>query len=58
MKTFNLKSPNGKLFNINGETIYHAVNKLMAYENYKYKNYEYLKINKHGDTNLLKKISI
>lgn len=47
MKTFNLKSPNGKVFNINAETIYHAVNKLMAYENYKYQNYEYLKINKH-----------
>lgn len=46
MKTFFLKSPSGRKFNVTAETIYHAVSKLVHYEGWKYSNIDYLKINK------------
>lgn len=47
MKEYKIKSPNGKNFIIMGETIYHAVQKAVEVENYKYSNIDYLKINKY-----------
>lgn len=47
MKKFLLKSPSGRKFNVTAETIYHAVSKLVHFENWQFSNIDYLKINKH-----------
>lgn len=46
MKKYFIKSPTGRKFNVIAETIYHAVQKIVDYEGYKFSNIDYLKINK------------
>ena len=47
MKEYKIKSPTGKALIVIAETIYHAVQKVVELENYKYSNIDYLKINKY-----------
>lgn len=46
MKQYEIKSPSGKIISIYAETIYHACDKAVYEENFKYKNADYLKLNK------------
>ena len=46
MNQYNIKSPSGKTFKLNADSIYHAVQIAVELESYKYSNIEYLKINK------------
>jgi hypothetical protein len=46
MKKFKIKSPSGKMLLIIAETIYHACEKAVQLESYKFNNTEYLKLNK------------
>lgn len=46
MNQYKIKSPSGKVFKLTADSIYHAVQKAVELESYKYSNFEYLKINK------------
>jgi hypothetical protein len=46
MKKYFIKSPTGRKFNVIADSIYHAVQKIVDYEGYKFSNIDYLKINK------------
>ena len=41
MKTFYIKSPSGKILPIYAETIYHAIQKAMVLDDFKYNSNQY-----------------
>jgi hypothetical protein len=41
MKTFYIKSPSGKILPIYAETIYHAIQKAMVKDDFKYNSNQY-----------------
>ena len=47
MKQYAIKSPSGKIISVYAETIYHACDKAVFEEGFKYKNADYLKLNKN-----------
>jgi len=44
MKRFNVKSPSGCNYIVIAESMYHAVQKIVFHEGYKYSNSDYLKL--------------
>jgi len=46
MRKFKIKSPLGKELIVTAENIFHACQKAVEIENYKFSNVEYLKLNK------------